>query len=177
MIIQFDKAKWNQDPDGFWLCLRVKVPALAKSFVSSILNCLYDAEIKQHREKRSRNANDYLWVLCQKIAETVRNTDKETVYRDAVKHVGQFEMFVFKDDAVETFIHRWSGHGLGWFAEKIDGNMEGYTQVIAYYGSSVYDTREMSVLLDYVVNLAKDLEIETATPDELERMKSLWGQK
>jgi hypothetical protein len=175
MIIPFDKAKWNQDPDGFWLSLRVNSPAQAKSFVSEMQNRPYDAELKQHREKRSLDANAYLWVLCQKISEVVKGTNKESVYQDAVKHSGQFEMLVFKDDAVETFIHRWAGHGLGWFAEKIDGNIPGYSQVIAYYGSSVYDTHEMSVLLDYVVNLAKDLEIQTATPDELERMKSLWG--
>lgn len=171
MIIQFDKAKWNQDSEGFWLSLRVKAPALAKEFVSGIQDRIYDAELKQHREKRSLDANSYCWVLCQKIAEAVRNITKEEVYQDAVKHSGQFEPLVLKNDAVETFIHRWSGHGLGWFAEKIEGNMPGYTQVIAYYGSSVYDTKEMSVLLDYVVNLAKDLGIETDTPEQLAIMK------
>lgn len=55
-----------------------------------------------------------------------------------------------------------------------DSKLPGYKKVIAYYGSSVYDTREMSVLLDYVVNTAKDMELETATPDELERMKTGW---
>lgn len=174
-MIQFDKAKWSQDSEGFWLSLRVTVPALAKQFVADMQERLYDAELKQHREKRSLDANGYLWVLCQKVAETVRDLTKEDVYREAVENAGQFEPLVFKDESVETFIHRWSGHGLGWFAKKLDGNIPGYTQVIAYYGSSVYDTREMSVLLDYVVNLAKDFDIETKTPEELAKMKSLWG--
>ena len=55
-----------------------------------------------------------------------------------------------------------------------DSKLPGYKKVLAYYGSSVYDTREMSVLLDYVVNTAKDMEIETATPDELARMMAGW---
>ena len=28
-----------------------------------------DIEVKKHRERRSKNANDYLWVLCEKIAK------------------------------------------------------------------------------------------------------------
>ena len=174
--LQFDRAKWQEDSDGVWLSLRVKLPHLAKKFVASIKDRLYVAEVKEYREKRSLDANGYLWKLCDEIARVVKNITKEVVYMDAVRHAGQFEMLVIKDVAIDNFVHKWSGHGLGWFAEKIDGNTAGYTQVIAYYGSSVYDTKEMSFLIDYVVNLAKDLDINTATPEELARMKSEWNQ-
>ena len=155
------------------MSLKVRTPAQARQFAEAMQEKLYDADLKIHREKRSLDANSYLWVICQKIAEAVRNITKEEVYRDVVKHAGVFEFFSFPEDAAETFIHRWGGHGLGWFAEatKTSG---GRTQVMAYYGSSVYDTREMSILLDYIVDEAKDLDIETATPDEIARMKSLW---
>mgnify|MGYP000949108393 CR=1 FL=1 len=173
MKIQFDRARWTQDGDGFWLSMRVNSPAQARQFSESMQNKLYDADLKIHREKRSLDANAYLWVLCQKISEAVRNITKEDVYRDAVKHAGVFEFFSFPHAAAETFVHRWSGHGMGWFAEMIKST-ESRVQVAAYYGSSVYDSKEMSILLDYVVNEAKDLDIETATPDEIVRMKSLW---
>ena len=175
MKIEFDRAKWWQDSEGFWISLKVKIPAPARKFVEGMKEKLYDAELKIHRERRSLDANAYLWVLCQKIAEVVRNVTKEDVYRDAVKHAGVFDFFSFSDEAAETFIHRWCGHGLGWFAEPVK-SFGGRTQVMVYYGSSVYDSKEMSVLLEYVANQAKDLEIETATPEELERMKSLWDQ-
>ena len=42
-------------------------------------------------------------------------------------------------------------------------------------GSSEYDTAEMSHFIDRIVEEAKELGIETATPDELERMKQEWG--
>lgn len=42
-------------------------------------------------------------------------------------------------------------------------------------GSSEYDTVEMSHFIDRIVEEAKELGIETATPDELERMKQEWG--
>jgi hypothetical protein len=177
MIIQFDKADLTFHGDTY-LCLHVKNVTQTRQFVETMQDKVYDADLKIHRERRSLDANAYLWVLCQKIAETVRNITKEEVYQDAVKHVGQFEFLVFKDEAVETFIHRWSGHGLGWFAEKIDGgNVQGYTQVIAYYGSSVYNSKEMSVLLDYIVKEAKDLDIPTETPDKIAKMEALWEEK
>lgn len=176
MMIQFDRAKWSQDSEGFWLTLKVKSPATAKEFVSKMKDKLYVAELKEYREKRSLDANSYLWILCQKIAEAVRNITKEEVYQDAVKRVGQFEFLPIREDAVETFVHRWSGKGLGWFVEILDDSkLLGYKKVIAYYGSSVYDTREMSVLLDDVVSTAKEIGVETATPEELARMKEEYG--
>lgn len=175
MQLLFDAARVQRDTEGFWLALRVKSPAQAREFADKMRSVLYRANLVEHREKRSLDANAYLWVLCQKIAEAVKNITKEIVYQDAVKHSGQFDMMVFRNDAVSTFIHRWAGHGLGWFAEPIDGSIEGYTQVIAYYGSSVYSTTEMAFLLDYVINQAKDLGLETLPPDEIERIKSLWA--
>ena len=37
-------------------------------------------------------------------------------------------------------------------------------------GSSTYNTREMSVLIDGVVTEAKELGIETLTPDQIKEM-------
>ena len=175
MRVEFNKAKWMQDVDGFWLLLKVQQPRKAQAFVAGMRDKLNTAEIKEYRKKRSLDANAYLWVLCQKIAEAVRNITKEDVYQEAVKNVGQFEFLPLRNDVVDTFIRRWSSRGLGWFAEKLDDcKIPNYTKVIVYYGSSTYDTREMSILLDYVINLAKDLDIETATPDEIALMKSRW---
>lgn len=175
MIIQFDKARCTQDDGGVWLCLRVTSPALARQFVEQMQDRLYNAELKRHRQKRSLDANAYLWVLCQKIAEAAKGITKDDVYQDAVKHAGQFNVLMLRNDAVATFVHKWSAHGLGWFTELIEGCSEDYTQLIAYYGSSVYDAAEMAFLLDYVVNLAKDMGLDTLPPDEIERIKSLWA--
>jgi len=133
-------------------------------------------EVKQYRQKRSLDANSYLWVLCQKIAEVIRST-KELVYQKTIREVGQFEILPIREDAVETFIDRWSSKGLGWFAEVLDDSkLPGYKKIIAYYGSSVYDTREMSILIDEIVSQAKELNIETLPPDEVESLKALWGK-
>jgi hypothetical protein len=134
-------------------------------------------EVKQHREKRSLDANSYLWVLCQKIAEALKTT-KELVYKKAIRDVGQWEVVPIKNEAVERWIEVWSSKGLGWFAEVLeDSKLAGYKKVISYYGSSVYDTREMSVLIDEVINTCNELHIEVLPPHELADLKNEWGKK
>ena len=58
---------------------------------------------------------------------------------------------------------------------EIDVNGEKAVQMLCYYGSSTYDTREMSVLIDGVVSECKELDIETISPTELREMKERWG--
>lgn len=44
-------------------------------------------------------------------------------------------------------------------------------------GSHTYNTAEMSKLIDGTVSEAKELGIETMTPDQIEEMKQKWGFK
>lgn len=133
------------------------------------------ADIKQYRRPRSLDANGYMWQLCQKIAEVIRST-KEEVYKKAVQEVGQFEIVPIRDDAVERWVHNWEGKGLGWHAEIIGASkIEGYTNTMNYFGSSVYDTREMAILIDYIVDEAKNADIEVLPPHEVQRLKEEWG--
>ena len=135
----------------------------------------YTVEVKQYRKKRSLDANVYMWTLCDKISQVVPETTKEDVYRDAIHHVGVFETFPLKDDAVERWIDRWQTNGTGWISEVLHkARTPGYTIVISYYGSSTYNTKEMSRLIDNVVMTAKECGVETLTPDELEQMKAAW---
>lgn len=137
---------------------------------------LLRVEIKQHRNRRSLDANAYCWVLCQRIAEAIQQTP-EDVYRDFIRRVGQFEFLPIKNEAVDRFIEIWQSKGIGWFAEKAwNSKLEGYTTVKAYYGSSVYDTREMSVLIDEIVSQCKEMDIETMPPAELEALKQQWRE-
>ena len=133
-------------------------------------------EIKQYRQKRSLDANAYCFVLCQKIAEAVKST-KELVYKKAIREVGQFEIVPIKNEAVERWIEVWGSKGLGWFAEVLEeSKLRGYKKVISYYGSSVYDSREMAVLIDEIVLWCKELGLETLTPSEIARLKEEWGR-
>lgn len=132
----------------------------------------YIISIDRQKRKRSLNANAYMWQLCHKIAEKVGAT-KETVYRKNIREVGSFETVELISAGAARFIRRWQANGLGWIAEPLS-ERNGYTTIIAYYGSSSYTTAEMSRLIEAVVEEAKGLGVETMTPAELEGLKAAW---
>ena len=130
-------------------------------------------EVKEHKFKRSLNANAYCWVLMNKIADAIKST-KEEVYREYIKNKGIFRLITMNKDATNTFIKVWQEKGLGWICDISESKYEGMVDVVAYYGTSSYNTKQMANFIDYVVDEAKNLGIETLPPDEIERLKSLW---
>lgn len=49
--------------------------------------------------------------------------------------------------------------------------------MLAYHGSRVYDTKEMSRLIDCLVSMAKDIGVETRPQEELDDLIREWGVK
>lgn len=141
---------------------------------------LFDKELhcklKRFRKKRSLDANAYFWVLCGKLAAKTRQC-KRDIYRSLIKEIGDnYEIVPIKDEAVDTWCKNWEHNGEGWQCDVLgESKLEGYTNVCCYYGSSSYDTKQMSDLIDLVVFECKEQGIETMTPDELESLKAAWG--
>jgi hypothetical protein len=134
-------------------------------------------EIKPYRARRSLDANAYAWVLMDKLAEKL-NESKENVYREFIKNIGgNSEIVCVKNSALDRLRDGWSKNGIGWQTDTFDSKIEGCTNVILYYGSSTYDTAQMSRLIDNVVQDCQAVGIETRTPDEIANMLSLWDQK
>lgn len=128
-------------------------------------------DIKKYKQKRSLDANAYSWVLMQKIAEATQS-DKHTVYLEMLQRYSrEFTHIICKEKAVDTFrqLYR-TCIDLG---EVTINSTKGH-QLQVYYGSSTFDTKAMSVFIDGIVSECKELGIDVITPDELERMKSLW---
>jgi hypothetical protein len=116
--------------------------------------------VKEYRQKRSLSQNAYLWVLLDQLAQKL-NQSKEEVYKTFIRDYGVFEILPIKNEAVESFKHKWA-KGLGWFCEDLgDSKLNGYTKLIAYYGSSTYNTKEMTRLIDAVVADCKEQGIDT----------------
>lgn len=175
MNLTFSDARVQND-NGCWLCLKVNEPAQARQFVMKKQNRLYDAEIKKHREKRSLDANNYLWCLLDKLAD-VLHTTKEELYLQKIKEVGVFKDFHLTEDEAKTFRVAWEKLGKGWPTEQVDYDRDGERLVIrAYYGSSTYNTKNMSRLLDSVVEDCKEQDIETLSERELSLLKEEWGR-
>lgn len=133
-------------------------------------------EIKPYKARRSLDANAYCWVLCQKLSEKIGGT-KEDIYKEAIRKAGQFDFIAVTDSATEQFLKAWQSKGLGWYAETLESKIEGCKKIMVYYGSSVYDSKEMAHLINYIVDECKEHGIETATPEELSRMMNEWGAK
>lgn len=130
-------------------------------------------EAKKYRQKRSLDANAYCWVLINKLAEKL-NLKPIEVYRKAIYEIGVREVIPVKNEAVERYKEVWESNGLGWLCETVPSKLNGYTNVVAWYGSSVYDSKEMSRLVDNIVEECKSQNIETLTPAELEALKGTW---
>jgi len=133
-------------------------------------------EIKPYRARRSLDANSYCWVLCQKLSEKL-NCTKEDIYKEAIRKAGQFDFIAVTESAADQFLKAWQSKGLGWYAEALESKIEGCKKIMVYYGSSVYDSKEMAHLIDYIVSECKELGIETMTPAEISRMMNEWGQE
>lgn len=136
-------------------------------------------EIKKATKKRSKDANSLCWAMCHDIGNAiVPPVPKEEVYRKAIREVGEYEPLPIRADAVETFQRRWAAKGTGWFAEVIDDSkLPGYKLVFAYYGSSTYDTAEMSRLIDYLVEDARNMGIPIPASKEQEEALRAWENR
>jgi hypothetical protein len=134
-------------------------------------------EIKKQRNKRSLDANSYCWVICDKIAQALSveggSTTKEDVYKDAVLQVGRFEPIIVTEVAYDNFKRIWENQGLGFLVQDVS-HKDKCVRVNCYYGSSTYDTKEMSLLINLLVDLAKSLNIETKPQAEIDSLLNSW---
>lgn len=125
-------------------------------------------EIKEKKRRRSLNANAYAWLLIGKLADVLR-ISKDECYILMLKRYGQSEMVsVVSEIDVRGYFKYYEAVGTTFLQEK------NFTHYRVFKGSSEYDTREMSILVDGIVSECHEVGIETMTPSELEKLKSLW---
>lgn len=134
-----------------------------------------DEEIEIKRKKRSNKANRYMWELLQQMSE-VMNLNVIEEYKRRVKELGIFRQWEIDTINVPTFEKMWEDKGVAWFTEKVEevGNK---TIINAYYGSSSYNSKQFSRLLDGVVQDCHSIGIKTLEDLEIEELiKSEYGK-
>lgn len=143
-----------------------------KDIIPKLLNLpsevVYDFKIEEHKEKRSLNANAYAWVLITKISNVLR-ASKEEIYFLMLKRYGVSEVVSIISNIDVTGYFKYYEE----FGRSVLNNKE-FTHYKIFKGSSEYNTKEMSVLIDGIVSEAKALNIETMTPDQLALLKQEW---
>ena len=127
--------------------------------------------IEPYREKRSLDANAYMWILCTKIAEVVRSS-KDEVYEEMIQKYGYMSEITITVKK-EVDMGRIQGHWK-FIKESQDGKFKAYQMI---RGTSDYDRAEMAHFIDMVVSEAKELDIETLPESEIKRMMERIGEK
>ena len=134
-------------------------------------------KIGKYRVKRSLDANAYCWTLIGKIAEKT-NVPKTEVYREAIREIGgNYDVVCIKSEAADTLRSAWERNGIGWLTEIQYSKLKGCTNVFLYYGSSTYDTEQMSRLIENIKQDCESLGIETKSQAEIDSLLSSWGGK
>lgn len=128
------------------------------------------------RKRRSPDANAYAWVLISQIADTLHAT-KDEIYIQMLQRYGQPQLDEDGQAILITVLSKIDVSKYGIYAKKVgNGTLKGkeHTSYMVLRGSSTYDTREMSIFIDGVVEDAKDLGIDTKPKVELEKLKAKW---
>lgn len=123
-------------------------------------------DLTEHKEKRSNDANGLLWSCLQDIANAL-HSDKWTVYLMMLKRYGKFSYVIVHPDAVESMRKQWRELEV---VGEVDVNGKKGVQLLCYYGSSTYNTKEFSVLLDGVISEMKEMGL---TPPPTKEMQML----
>lgn len=131
----------------------------------------------QWREPRSNTANKYFHTLSDKLADAMRMS-KAKMKNYLLFHYGQKvrdedgKLVLIKTNAdEEQLINRTDIH-LYYYKDSNDG----VPMYVLLEHSRYFDSRQMSILIDGVVEECKAVGIETLPPAEIERLKALWGQ-
>lgn len=150
--------------------MTVELDADFRSEFDDLHDVEVDVKVTKHRVKRSLDANAYAWVLVDKIAQK-RRMSKAEVYRNAIREIGGVsEIVCIQNRAVKTMKDVWTRNGIGWQVEEMESKIEGCTNLILYKGSSVYDSRQMSALIDSLVQDARSIGIETRPQWEIDSL-------
>ena len=138
-----------------------------------------DIEIKQHREKRSGRANRYFWELLTEICE-YQNIDPIEDYKRRVFELGIFKITPVLEEDFQTWKKGWEKQGIAWSCEKLDTKIINgikICDVVLYYGSSSFNTKQMSRLIDNLVQDCKACGIETKPQQEIDSLLEEWEEE
>lgn len=136
-------------------------------------------QVKKWRKKRSINANNYFWKLLSEYSEE-KNVDTIEEYKERVKRLGIFRRFRIEDKDKKTFEIMWQDKGIAWFCETADteyiGDIE-FKIINAYYGSSSFNSKQMSRLINDLVEDCKEVGIETKPQAEIDSLLKEWDER
>lgn len=144
----------------------------AERVIGDVAEGEYSLSVNKARKKRSLDANAFAWVLIKRLAEHYSMEPLE-VYRQAISTMHTYEVIPIRKDAVDKWESIWKAKGDGWIVTRLgDSKIEGYVNLRCFYGSSTFDTKEMTTFID---GLIQECEVANIyVEDERERLLKEW---
>lgn len=152
------------------LTLTLSLPRHHAEDLKALVDVDVAVDVKKWRNKRSLSANAYCWVLITQIAQSMTPPmNKEEVYVEMLKRYGQGGFISIQADKAGDVTRAFD-----YYVQKGEGEVNGkkFLHYMVYIGSSKYNTKEMATFISGIVEEAKDLGIETLTPDEIARLRN-----
>ena len=128
----------------------------------------YLCEIKEWRKPRSNDQNKMLWGIINKMAVELKTTDEE-LYLQMLKDYGVCDYMAIPENSknlnaiLETLK----------YYEVIDSKLENVKKIKVFIGSSHYDTKQMTRLIDGIIDECKQMGIYEEIKQDSEDLKSL----
>lgn len=130
-------------------------------------------EVKEIRRKRTLDANALLWACIGDISKAIM-ADKWDIYLAMLKRYGAFTYVVVKPEAVDMVKRQWrEAEVIGDFTV----NGQKAVQMLCYYGSSTYDSKQFAALLDGVISEMKEMGLTPPDRGEMKRTLEAWETK
>lgn len=135
-----------------------------------------DIEIRKHREKRSRSANAYFHLLVNKIAAELHEKDDDTKrrlvidYGIAARDADGQTIGIMLPATVD--VARIYPYTRLFDRREVNGRI--FHCYLVLKPTHEMNTKEMARLIDGTIEEAKELGIETDTPETLARLRAEW---
>lgn len=143
----------------------------ADRFFARAVNKPVTVEFKTIKEKRSLNANGLFWHCVQELASALM-TSKDEIYLQLLKRYGKFTYVCVKPSMVEAVKKQWRETEV---IGEVEINGQKATQLLCYFGSSTYDTKEFSKLLDGTISEMRDLDLEVPGDEQINQLMKEYG--
>ena len=158
----FKGVSINWGSDRHVLAFEINEP-FTQAMMDSIKDSKLTIEVNKYREKRSLDANALLWACLGEIANAMQ-ADKWDIYLMMLKRYGKYTYICVKPGMVEAMKAQWRELEV---VGNIDINGTEAVQLLCYFGSSTYNSKEFSVLLEGVISEMKEMGLPTPTSKEM----------
>ena len=158
---------------GKWQAIFTINEPNAVNGLDKLKNTLLTVKAAKFRRKRSLDANAMMWACLKEIADAI-NADKWDIYLRMLKRYGKFTYIVVKENAVEAMKKQWRECEV---VGDYEVNGQKAVQMLCYFGSSTYDTKEFAKLLDGIVSEMKEMGLQPPPSKKMQIALENWEKE